>query len=62
MLVDEDDPVSQQVVQHLFLTPSLEGEMVDDNAQAVARITQDDWGLVLPDDERPVAGPAWTKG
>ena len=54
MLVADDDPVSQQVVQHLLQTLGLEVEVVDDGAQAVARIEQDDWDLVFLDCEMPV--------
>ncbi|GEM_PF-2592993 len=54
ILVAEDDPVNQEVARQLLATLGLEVAVVDDGAQAVARVQQDHWDLVFLDCEMPV--------
>ena len=53
VLVAEDDPTNQRVVELLLRRMGVEPHLVDNGAEAVARATQGGWALVLMDMQMP---------
>jgi signal transduction histidine kinase/ActR/RegA family two-component response regulator len=54
ILVAEDDPVNQRVVQLMLQRLGLDCQLVNDGAQALAAVAQEHWDAVLMDCQMPV--------
>jgi len=53
VLLADDDPVNQEVTRELLQRAGLTAEVVDDGAQAVERVREGDYALVLMDMQMP---------